>query len=181
MEIVLNPGYKDPADGLDWNEQTPLIKNEIDKYLSTSKKQLNYKLVESNHGRGADWLTITLVLFNVFFAIPAFHKKLQETLPEWKKIYNELIILIDWISQKLEILFYPDELLFLEALNTLEKRTNVDELEFIGIIENSEVYGSGFLPENSKLIIYSFKSLNKIFQVGINNRKNVLFVNELDI
>jgi hypothetical protein len=59
MKFILTP-YKDPASGLAWNEQTPIILERINKSISELEYNIEYKTSESEHGKGADLPTITL-------------------------------------------------------------------------------------------------------------------------
>jgi len=179
MEIVLAP-YKDPANGLDWDQQTPVIKKEIEGLLDKYSKKLNYKLSETDHGKGADWPTITLVIY-LFFTIPKFHKKIRETIAEWKLIYIEISDIIKYVADKVRILFYPKELLLLDSLIELEKNINVLELELVDIFENKEIYSGLYCPLDCKLLIFSFRSNDFIYQVGITNQRNIVFVNKIKL
>jgi hypothetical protein len=44
-----------------------------------------------NIGKGADWSVVAIVVGGgLFFAIPEAHKKIRETLEEWRRIFKEL-------------------------------------------------------------------------------------------
>lgn len=180
MKYILAP-YKDPASGLDWDEQTPIIKNQIQKRFSEYEKDIEYKIIETNHGKGADWATIALVLMNVFFVIPASHKKIRESISEWKLIYNNICGLTNWISEKFRILFYPKELLLLDALSELEKSLDVDEIELLSIDEHDKIFEGMLCPENLKLITFTFKQDDFVYQVGFSNERKLMFVNKIKL
>ena len=180
MKYILAP-YKDPASGLDWDEQTPIIKNQIHKHFSEYEKDIEYKIIETNHGKGADWPTIALVLMNVFFVIPACHKKIRESISEWKLIYNSICGLTKWISEKFRILFYPKELLLLDALSELEKSLDVEEIELLSIDEHEKIFKGILCPENLKLITFTFKQDDFVYQVGFSNERKLMFVNKIKL
>ncbi len=60
LSLVFAP-YADPADGPDWDEQTPLIIEEMTAELSECPvAPLRFELRESDHGIGADWPTLSV-------------------------------------------------------------------------------------------------------------------------
>ena len=175
MKYILAP-YKDPASGLDWDEQTSIIKKRIQDRLSEYDDTILYKIVETDHGKGADWPTIALLLLNASLVIPEFHKKFRETISEWKLIYKNACRLTNWISEKFRILFYPRELLFFDALAEIEKLLDVNEIELISIDESDKIYEGMLCPENLKLVTFTFKKDNIIYQVGFSNERKMMFV-----
>lgn len=178
MKYILAP-YKDPAFGLDWDEQTPIIKKEIHNRLMEYTDAMEYEILETNHGKGADWPTIALIIINSFFIIPSFHKKIRESISEWKLISNNVSSLTKWISDKFRILFYPKEILFLESLAEIEKVTDVNEIELISIDESDKIYEGMLCPESLKLITFTFKKENMIYQVGLNSERKLMYVNKI--
>jgi len=126
IKIVLAP-YKDPAYGLDWPEQTPIIIKEVAEHLSNYPEgKIEYKTKETDHGIGADWPTITFEIISiaglVFFGIPALHKKIRETLSEWKKIKQNFDKLVDWIQKKNPCSLIQKNMHFSRHLSTLSQK-----------------------------------------------------------
>lgn len=143
VKIILAP-YKDPAEGLDWHEQTPLIRKELHGILSNYPfGKVEYKIEETDHGIGADLPTILLEIIGIgstlFFGVPALHKKIRETIGEWKKIWEEVKNFIKWINKKQPIISYSKEIAFLKALEFLETKVGdkILEIELYGLVEIS--------------------------------------------
>ena len=161
VKIVLTP-YEDPATGVDWPEQTPIVIKRLQELLcSYPGGEVEYRIKETNHGIGADWPTITLELLGIasvlFFAIPALHKKIRETLTEWKTIKKELDSFCEWLIGKEPVFSYSIEKAFLDALGHLESKTNILELE---LIEAIQIPGKSGAPvpgfETSPRLYYLF-------------------------
>jgi len=180
MKYILAP-YKDPASGLDWDEQTPIIKKDIQDLLADYDDTIQYEILETDHGKGADWPTIALLVLNAFFVIPAFHKKIRETISEWKSIYENACNLTNWISEKVRILFYPNEILFLDSLAEVEQILDANEIELISIDESDKIYEGMLCPENLKLVTFTFKKGDMIYQIGFSNERNLKYVNKIKI
>ena len=179
MEIVLSP-YKDPSLGLDWPEQTPLIEAGLRARLSKwHAGSVEYQIRRTNHGLGADWPTITLALLSVagtlFFAIPAAHKKVRESLEEWKKIKENLERLLAWVSPSEEVASYPVELLFLDATLRTASGDSTEMLEFLGVDElpvPTEVSG-GFTA--LKHYLFTFRTGEHIVLVAMDSGRRILW------
>lgn len=180
MNIVLAP-YKDPSEGLDWPEQTPVILNAINARLrGWDDGTLEYQLRETNHGRGADWPTITVSILSLagaaFFTIPAAHKKVRESLEEWKRIGANLNRLVARLAPRSEVAAFPVELIFFDAV---ESALRIDEsglLEFLSVQElpvPSEISG-GF--DHLKYYLFTFRAHERIVLVAIDNGRRVLWV-----
>lgn len=161
FKVVLNP-YKDPAEGLDWDEQTPLLKKEIAAQLSNYHDgKIDFSLAESVQGLGVDMPTLVLEVLAVgstlFFGIPALHKKIREALEEWKIIKERVDKFFSWLNRSDEIVSYSIEVAFLKALDHLQPRTEVSELT---TIEVREILGKSdsLKPEfsNTPLVYYLF-------------------------
>ena len=180
MEYILAP-YKDPTSGLNWVEQTPIIKNQIQNHFSEYGEKIEYEIIETDHGKGADWPTIALVLINVLFVIPTCHKKIRESISEWKLIYYNICGFTNWISEKFRILFYPRELLLLDALSELEKSLDVNDIELLSIDEHEKIFEGMLCPENLKLITFTFKQGDFVYQVGFSNDRKLMFVNKIKL
>ena len=125
MELIIAP-YKDPAYGLDWPEQTSIIIEKLESILGSYDEKVQFQLLEKGIGVGADWpviaIKISAITGTAFFAIPAAHKKIRESLEEWKIIGKNFLKLIDFISDSERIITYPIQVLFLDAIASLEKQ-----------------------------------------------------------
>ena len=163
VRLVLTP-YNDPAEGLDWEEQTPLIRERIAKSIKEIvSEDLKFKIHETDHGIGADWPTITLELIGtatgLFFGIPALHKKIREALSEWKLIKDKLGKLIYWIENHEPVASYSIEVAFYDALGYLAKSEDVDNLILVEAKEYVGKTGSTDPTFESALLVYYFLAL----------------------
>jgi len=138
VQIVISP-YKDPSSGLDWKKQTNIIKKTLDKKISSYKKNIEFNLKESEHGIGADYPTIIIEIIGlgsiIFFSIPKLHKKIRDSIDEWKIIWHELSKFIMWLKKKEKIISYSKEIAFLKSLALLDKKTNILDLELVSYLE----------------------------------------------
>lgn len=142
FQIVIAP-YKDPSEGLDWNEQKILVKKQINEHLSTYPGgKVRFSMSESDQGIGADFPTIVLEILAIgstlFFGIPALHKKIRKNVEEWVKIKENIEKFIDWISNSEPVVSYSIEFAFVKALSHLQGRTKIDHLI---LLECREIIG----------------------------------------
>ena len=112
---------------------------------------VEYRTSEENRGLGADWVVVVLTVLSVagsgFFAVPAAHKRVRESLEEWRRIRVSVDGLARWLGERRRVVGYPKELLFLDALHELDGVAGADEAV---LLDASEVvvpddYG-GFRP-----------------------------------
>lgn len=100
---------------------------------------VEYQAEEDNRGLGADWTVIALTILSLvgsgFFAIPSAHKKIRETLEEWRRVRDSLNVLGKWLAEHHQMLAYPQQILFLDALSEIEKSADVDEAVLIDASE----------------------------------------------
>ena len=110
---------------------------EISEYLKDYKdEKLDFAVKQTNHGVGYDAITATVAVTGfLLFGIPAAHKKIRESLAEWKLIYNNVQKVLGYVKHKQPIQAYSIEVAFLEALIYLEDQTNVEDLEVIEVIQ----------------------------------------------
>ena len=155
--------YEDPTQGLDWPEQTPIIIKRLKTHFQAYPEgKIEYHIEETDHGIGADWPTITLEVLGiaggVFFGIPALHRKIRETITEWKQIKKTVDSFLEWLGRKERILSYSIEKAFLDALEHLESKTDILELELLEAIE---------IPGKSSSMDYSFKTSQLLYYLFI--------------
>ncbi|MCZ6862918.1 MAG: hypothetical protein O7I42_22075 [Alphaproteobacteria bacterium] len=128
--------FKDPADGLDWHEQSESLIASFEERIAEYKpRTIRGTVSETNIGRGADAPAILISLIEIgslaFFAIPAAHKLIREACSEWKLIYNELKAVVGWLSRGRPVVL-PEEYLYLVALEELSKSNDIEEFETLG-------------------------------------------------
>lgn len=180
MQIIVNP-YEDPSFGLDWHEQTSAIFETItNQFVSRYGDSFQPMLRETNHGTAADWPTVTITvtgLAGAFFIIPEAHKRVREAFEEWKKIGGELSALIVWLSDKFPVVSYPKELLFFDLLEWFEAELGVDanELQFIELDENFPISQHSFGTNIEKAYLFTFRYENMMYQIAVNNRREVIW------
>jgi hypothetical protein len=154
---------------------------------------IDFRLTETDHGIGAGWETITLEILSIattiFFGLPALHKKIKDSIAGWKNIKKDVDSLVSWLKKKKEyIASYSKEVAFFEALEQLEPKTEVQELEFYGLIEipgkntatettfeTTGLYYYLFLfkEDNERLFVLLYDSqlrLRMIYEAGLDYR-----------
>jgi hypothetical protein len=130
-----------------------------------------------NIGKGADWSVIVLAITGIFLAIPEAHKKVRESYEEWQLIFKELKSFYSRIIPK-KIALYPDQYLFLIALNQVVTKTNLECLLFLGF---------STLPEETPeldiypALLFSFQNQNSLYQVAISRHGEVLWENQIQM
>ncbi|PKO51065.1 MAG: hypothetical protein CVU26_09035 [Betaproteobacteria bacterium HGW-Betaproteobacteria-2] len=127
MKLVLAPfNLNDPNDP-DWTIQPQKFSESFaQKANKSAYSPINYELRITNHGLGADWPTVTIIISSaaglLLFVIPEAHKRVRESLEEWVHIKKTTEALINWVARPKDIIQYPIELLYLDALTyVLEK------------------------------------------------------------
>ncbi len=133
MEIIINP-FGEPSE--DWEaKEREAVSYYLKKLETYPGGYIPANVVIKNIGRGADWHVVSLSILcgatSLFFAIPEVHKKIRESLEEWKRIYNEFQGLIKWLAN-ISPVYFPDHYLFLCALRILDEETEASELVFNG-------------------------------------------------
>ena len=170
MKLILNP-YQDPGKGIDFDQQTPIIENQIMGMLNEYPENIDYSLNVCNFGGGADFPAVAIELVSMagvaFIAIPAAHKKVRETLEEWKLISENTKKLIDWVSGNSSVLSQPIEILFITASNALLKLIDKDDALFIKYHELSPI---GSIDYISGLFEFYFLSGDENWKVVINGQ-----------
>lgn len=185
MDIVIGP-YTDPGDGLEWHEQTPIIMENLHSLFDENNDKYNFKAIESNHGLGADWPTITIQissLVGTFILIPELHKLVRESLDEWKTIGEELTSVIAWLATKYPIESYPKELLFFDMLEWLEVEYDIDarNLELVDVDEDFPITEKRHGLDIDKSYLFTLKTENTIYQIAIKNNREVVWHNSYKI
>lgn len=180
MKIVILPKNEDEMHLWESKGQTVLseLNSEINSFHDVPTKR---KLKESEYGAGASWPSIILEIIEIsgiiLIGIPALHKKIRETLSEWKEIKANVDKLLCWLSSEKRVSNKSIDIAFLHVLEHLSKKTNVLELE---PIEAEEILGlSGFIDpsfENAEIVYYSFKfrkDNEKLFSVICDGELNI--------
>jgi hypothetical protein len=132
-----------------------------------------------NIGRGADWVVVAVTIASAagtaFFAIPKAHRAIRESISEWARILKELKSLYAWITGNRQT-FYPDQYLFLLALEHLDKAGDVDALVYLGLKRLPED-----VPDLQGLepLLLSFASTNALEQVAVSRQGKVLWHNQI--
>lgn len=181
MEIIYSPFGE-----IDDEEYKRVVDAKIKEYESRLETfdcgPVEYSVRETNHGRGADLVTITVSLVSLagtaFFAIPAVHKKFRETIEEWKKIGDELSSLISCVSGN-DHPSLPIEFLFLEAVNDRASSNVTESLEFLYACEIPTQNTFGF--DDIKTYLFVFRDVEKIELVAYDSRKTKLWSRQLPL
>ncbi|MDP2816837.1 MAG: hypothetical protein Q8O29_00900 [Polaromonas sp.] len=180
MDIIYSPFGELPDD--EWKSAVAGKIAEYKSRLATySGPAVEHRVRETNHGRGADLVTITVSLISlggvVFFGIPAAHKKVREAIEEWGKIKDEIGALANWITRDKPSL--PIEILFLEAITDLAKSENVEEMEFLSACEipTQNIYGF----DDIKTYLFILKNRSALIMTAWDSHKNKLWLRQIEL
>ena len=135
LKLALNP-FRDPAEGIDWEEQARLARQELtDVIRDFPEGQVACVVTEGDHGIGAGEPRIILEIVGiaslVFFGIPAAHKKIREAIEEWRRIAIDVRKVVDWIAARFPVTAHSIEVAFYLVLQDLESDVAVDDLVLI--------------------------------------------------
>ncbi|BBA31979.1 hypothetical protein sS8_0009 [Methylocaldum marinum] len=131
----------------------------------------------TNIGRGADWTVLAVFFGLAAVAIPQAHKKVRESVEEWILIYRELHAFFAWLVKGRNAL-YPDEYLFLKAIETLSEQLRLEGMEFKGMTRIPE---SNPDLQGREAMIFSFGDNKRIVQVAVARNGNVLWDNSVEM
>lgn len=173
MEIIFNP-FGDPS-----RHRIECEKEEVDNLLQKLESYpsgcIPAEVGTKDIGRGADWLVVSVTILSgaagLFFAVPAAHKRVRESLEEWDRIFREFKRLLDWLSIEKPVIL-PDEYLFLEALSKLDEECEASELVFLG--------GNRIPTDNPSFqrfedMVFSFQDGGTIESVAVSRSGKVLW------
>ncbi|MBE0508694.1 MAG: hypothetical protein IBX50_18580 [Marinospirillum sp.] len=173
MEIIINP-FGDPS-----LHEVEREKAEVDSLHSKIESypggDIPVEVTTKNIGKGADWLVVSVIILSsatsLFFAIPAAHKKVRETLEEWDRIFKEFKSLLDWLSIKKPVMM-PDQYLFLVALSRLDEELDASELVYLGanIIPTDNPSHQGLED-----MVFNFHNENLVESVAVSRSGNILW------
>jgi hypothetical protein len=134
-----------------------------------------------NIGSGADWIVVAIRLtefaFMGFIAIPSAHKKVRESIEEWKRIFLELRNTFFWIKGNKKAI-YPDPYLFLTAICHLTDTLGPCDLIYKGCCRIPS--GDPDL-QNLESLLFSFSTINTIEQVAISRFGDILWHNKIEL
>lgn len=137
----------------------------------------NVEVAAVNLGRGADWMVLAVYFGVAAVFVPEAHKKIRENIEEWVRIYRELHALFSWIVEGRKAL-YPDEYLFLKAIEVLSEQALDEMVEFNGVTR---------IPENNpdrqgrESLVFSFRCGDTLRQVAVARGGNVLWTNSVKL
>ncbi len=139
IKIALNP-FHDPAEGPDWPEQAVSAMQKItEDFLSYPDGKVDFSLCEGDHGIGFDMPVLILEVLGIgttlFFGIPALHKKIRESIQEWKKIADNIETLLKWLGDRVPVTSHSIEVAFYRTLRELEQLTDIGNLKLVQAVE----------------------------------------------
>ena len=158
-----------------WHEEVAKAERELrDRAASfESTLDLNIEVAARNIGRGADWTVLALYFAIAAVIIPAAHRKIRENVVEWLRIYRELRAFLNWVVGERTAL-YPDEYLFLVAIEALSRETAGQSIEYKGALR---------LPEKNpdlqgrEDLMFSFVDSGVLIQIAVSRHGQVLWRN----
>jgi hypothetical protein len=179
MKVILAP-FEDPASGKDWDEQAPDIISDLKADLA-SLGVTGYEVKESNHGSGADWPTITLLLLaaDLYFRVPELYSKIKDAATGWKQIAADTKKVIRWLHDKYWVIGLGTDTLFLIALDHACEKMGArdDEVVFLQMKENVPVEFRPSSDEVHRAVLFTFLAGNVLYQVVVDNSGAVAWDN----
>lgn len=163
----------------DWKEEVAAEETRVRKRIASYEggPPLEAEVAATNIGRGADWMVLAVSFGVAAIAIPEVHKKVRESIEEWIRIYRELHAFFSWIVEGRNAL-YPDEYLFLKAIETLSERLLLEGMEFKGVARIPEANPD---RQGREALIFSFGDSSKLVQVAVARSGEVLWQNSVDL
>ncbi len=181
MDIIYSPFGE-----IDDEDYRRVVDAKVKEYESRLKAfedgPVEYRVRETNHGRGADLVTVTVSLLSLagtaFFAIPAAHRKFREAIEEWKKIGEEINSLVSRVSGE-DRPSLPIEVLFLEAVTDRAGAEVTDSLKFLSAFEIPTQDAFGF--DDRKTYLFAFRDEGKIELVAYDSYKTKLWSRQIPL
>ncbi|HEC13595.1 MAG TPA: hypothetical protein ENI80_10195 [Acidiferrobacteraceae bacterium] len=162
-----------------WKEEVAAEETRVRKRIASykGKPPLEAEVAARNIGRGADWLILAISFGAATIAISEVHKKVRESIEEWIRMYRELRAFFSWIVEGRHAL-YPDEYLFLQAIETLVEQLVLESMEFKGMARIPEANPD---RQGREALIFSFGDSRKLLQVAIARSGEVLWQNSVEL
>lgn len=181
MDIIYSPFGE-----IDDEEYRRVVDEKIKEYESRLESvedgPVEYSVRETNHGRGADLVTVTVSLASLagaaFFAIPVAHKKIREAIEEWNLIGKEINSLISHVSGN-DRPSLPIEVLFFEAVSDRANLGVTDNLEFLCAYEIPTQ--NTFWFDDTKTYLFVFRDKAQIELVAYDSYKSKLWSKQVPL
>lgn len=183
MKLVLAP-FEDPACGKDWDEQEPEIVQSLQEDLA-EQGVVRFEIKESNHGRGADWPTITLLLLagDLFFRVPECYTKVTDAVVGWRQIAADAKKIIDWLHKKYRVVGLDTEILFLMAMEHVcdELGVSDDEVVLLQVKQDVPVEFRASDDEVNHAVLFTFLGCRVVYQVVVNSAGAIAWDNRVSL
>lgn len=186
LKFLLNE-YSDPNDGRDWDEQEPQIIECIRKSVETFPGGgVEYEIEELDIGTGADWPMILLTVLSLagggFFGIPSVHKKIRESIAEWRLIWTKLDHLSKWLKDRHLIMAYPVDMMFLDALHSLDQIAEADDAVVLDVAEVPRSAGEDYDPDRPfPYHLFTFRVDETLYVYAYDEKRRLLWSREIEI
>ena len=183
MKIVLAP-FEDPACGKDWDEQAPEIVQSLRADLA-EQSVVRFEIKESNHGRGADWPTITLLLLaaDLFFRMPECYTKIKDAFAGWRQMAADAKKIIDWLHRKYRVVGLDTETLFLLAMKHIcdDLGASDDEVVVLQVKQDVPVEFRPSDDEVNHAVLFTFLGGRVLYQVVVDSAGAIAWDNQVSL
>jgi len=183
MKIVLAP-FEDPACGKDWDEQAPEIVQRLQADLS-EQGVVRFEIEESNHSRGADWPTITLLLLaaDLVFRVPECYTKIKEAVAGWRQMAADAKTIIDWLHRKYRVVGLGTETLFLLAMEHVcdDLGGSEDEVVLLQVKQDVPVEFRQSDDEVNHAVLFTFLGCRVLYQVVVDSAGAIAWDNQVSL
>lgn len=163
----------------DWKEAVAVEEEYLRERIASydGGPPLDVEVTATNIGRGADWMVLAVSFGLAAIAIPQAHKKVRESIEEWIRIYRELHDFFSWIVEG-RIALYPDEYLYLKAIEGLSEQLRLEGMEFKDMMRIPEANPD---LQGREALIFSFCDDRKLVQVAVARNGTILWQNSVEL
>jgi len=185
LGVILSP-YGDPSE-LDERAEERIHKQIEEQLSSYPHGKIDFELKQTDHGVGADWATVYLIIRTVGDAvvlIPKVRKRIGDTIAGWRNIKKDLDRLLAWLGKDTPIVSYSKEIAFYTVLGHLDEHTNALNAELILAQEipgKSGASDGGFDSSPIMCYVFVFEVNYEVFTYAIDSRLKLVAAGPVDL
>lgn len=172
--VILSP-YGDPSE-LDEGAEDRIYKQIEERLRSYPHGEIDFELKKTDHGIGADWATVYLIVRTVGDAvvlIPKLRKRVGDTIGGWRDIKKDLDRLLVWLGKDTPIVSHSKEIAFYTVIAHLDEQINASNAELILAQEipgKSGTPNRGFESSPIMCYVFAFEVDDEVFTYVIDSR-----------
>jgi hypothetical protein len=181
MQVLVAP-LTTPGDDEGHDHEFQVFSNSLNAAQSTASPIV---IQQVNLGLGADWLVFMIDLAMwvgaAVLVVPHTHKYVRESYEECKTIHSNILALIDKVRAGRNVVRYPIELLYLEALRTILAKSSAGRVRFLShsSIPVPDALTNGFMALQHHLFVFEVDSQLRL--VAIDSDRQILWERAIDL